>query len=351
MRARRIKKHNASLVQSTQEHKKSSPVPWGKIIYLTIILFLLFKVASWIYRNSLYIEGTGFISSRESFVETQFPGTIVKINCSINDFVQRGDPLIYLGGYGFGADNFFYSPGSQSGLRRRLVEAENELKILKKEISLLEDELRQRRREKKRAMKLLQASAISRSQYNLISGKVQTTGKQLILLRTKAKAAQRLINTLFADVNNATGAGNGYHFKRVLPDTIKIWPEDRVLRAPISGKVTAVVQNIGEVVTPGEAVVKIAAMENFFIKAFFNVAAEGAFEIGDQVRIRFENGKRSLGVIQKIYIAADATPHVYRGQFAAPQNMIVAEIKPANNRPNNHILAMKVKVYVKRPLF
>ena len=350
MRARRIKKHNASLVQSAQEHQKSKPVPWGKIIYLAIVLFLVFKVASWVYRNSLYIEGTGFISSTESFVETQIPGTIIKINCNVNDLVRRGDPLVYLGGYGYGADNVFYAPGSQANLRRRLVEAENELKILKKEISLVSGELRDKRAEKNRAMKLMQASAISRSQYIQISEREAVSAKRLVLLRTKAAAAQRLINALHTDVNKAAVAGNGYHFNKLVPDTIKTWPADRILRAPLSGKIISLPHKLGEVVQPGEPVVKIASIENFYVKAFVDVAAEGTFDVGDQVRIRFENGDRSLGTIEKIYIAADTTPHVFRGQFAAPQNMIVAEIKPADNTPDGHILAMKVKVYVKRSL-
>ncbi|KAA3613897.1 MAG: HlyD family efflux transporter periplasmic adaptor subunit [Calditrichaeota bacterium] len=353
MHAKRLKKHNASLVQSAKEHKKNSPIPWGKIIYLGIFIFLLFKAASWAYRNSLYIEATGYIFSNESFVETQVPGTIVKINCSVNDLVRRGDPLIYLAGYGFEsqAENGFFSIGSHSVIRRRLVEAENEHKILNKEISLVEGELRDNRNEKQRALKLLNASAISLSRFNGVSKKVEETSHRLILLRTKSLAAQRLVNTLKSELGKVAGNGGGFHYNFTNPEAAADWPADRILRAPIDGKITAVSQKLGEVAQPGELVVKIAEMDDFFIKAFFKVSSEGAFDVGDQVRIRYENGDRSLGLVQKIYVAADATPHVFRGQFAAPQNMIVAEIKPLDDAPNDHILAMKVKVYVKRSLF
>ncbi|MCA9734629.1 HlyD family efflux transporter periplasmic adaptor subunit [candidate division KSB1 bacterium] len=353
MHVKRLKKHNASLVQSAREHKRTNAIPWGKLIYLSLVLIAIFKAGSWVYRNSLFIEATGYIFTETSFVETPVPGTIVKINCAVNDDVKRGDPLIYLAGYGSDSppESRYLSVSSQATIRRRLVEAENEQKIIGKEISLLRSDLSTREQEKKRSTELLKAGAISLSQFNKISQKVKETNDKITLLRTKSNASRRLIAALNIELSKAAGIGNGYNFKSAIPDSIEHWPEDRILHAPIDGKVTAILRKIGEIAQPGEPAVEIASIENYVIKAFFETNAEGEFQLGDQVRVQYGNGDRSLGVVQKIYAAADATPHVFRGQFAAPRNMIVAEILPLEDAPLKHILAMKVRVFVKRSLF
>ncbi|KAA3661042.1 MAG: HlyD family efflux transporter periplasmic adaptor subunit [Calditrichaeota bacterium] len=353
MRAKRLKRHNASLVQSAQEHRRKNAIPWGKIIYLLLVLIAVFKLGSWIYRNSLFIEATGYIFAEESFVESPIPGTIVKINCAVNDGVKRGDPLVYLAGYGSDntPENRYLSAGSQATIRRRLVEAENEQKIIGKEISLLKSDLQTRAQEKNQSADLLKAGAISLSQFNTIRQREKEISNRITLLRTKAAAAQRLVNALHIELEKAIGMGAGYSFKTSFPDSQITWPEDRILRSPIDGKIVAIPGKIGEIAQPGEPVIHLAETANFYVKAYFETAAEGKFDVGDQVRIQYDNGERSLGTVQKIYFAADATPHVFRGQFAAPRNMIVVEIKPTDTIPDKHILAMKVRVFIKRSLF
>lgn len=46
MHVKRLKKHNASLVQSAREHKRTNAIPWGKLIYLSLVLIAIFKAGS-----------------------------------------------------------------------------------------------------------------------------------------------------------------------------------------------------------------------------------------------------------------------------------------------------------------
>ena len=351
MRSKRLRKHNASIIQSMREPEKTKRFPWGKVIYLFLLSFLIFKGLGWIYRQSVFIEGIGYVTSPEFYVEARMAGTIIKILPEENDLVQTGDPLVFLEGYTFESGSGGTSSSAQATLRRRVVEAENALYLIRKEIQLKSDELKSLQEEKRRATGLLNSGAISLSQFKTIALNQEECNNAVILLRTKENAAQRLLNSAQIELTQIAPHYYSSKYRFTHPDSFKNWPEDRIMRAPATGKIVHILKYPGQIAQVGDPVLRIAQTDSFAVKAYFDVAAEGEFHVGDQVRVAFQNGDRILGIIRKIYIGAEATPHVFRGQFAAPKNKIVAEIETSSLSEEEHIISTQVAVYIKRQFF
>ncbi len=69
---------------------------------------------------------------------------------------------------------------------------------------------------------------------------------------------------------------------------------------------------------------------------------------GDEVKVYFENGEKSDGVIRKIYPTAISHASEIENRFGAIKRSIIAEIVPEDFPSWDRILETRVKVLLKK---
>ena len=98
----------------------------------------------------------------------------------------------------------------------------------------------------------------------------------------------------------------------------------------------------------GEPIIKVINDKNTFVKAYFSSSLEKSIHAGDEVKVYFENGEKSDGIIHKIYPTAISNASEIENRFGAIKRSLIAEIVPVNFSSWDRILETRVKVLIKR---
>lgn len=345
MRVKQLRKRGTDFIRTPAEPAKKN-IPYGKYIYILGLVAVVLFSGQWFYHRYFFVSGTGFLKCEEAFIEARTPGRIEKIQCSINDSVVTGVPLVYLGQpsavrlfignfHGTASRGYFEE-------ERRTIELQNSIDLLKLKITQARKRLTELQAEFRRAQELLASKAITRTQFLLIQEQFTTAKNNLAELKLRLQGARKTLE-IYGRQYMLSGPKDG---DVRTPAGARA---ERVLSAPHSGVVAKIYKQVGEVAQVGEPIIKIINREKSYVKAYFPGSLEKAISPGDEVSITFDNGDKTRGVVQKIYPTAFKQPNEKKYDIELAERYIVAEILPSAAQLKDRVLDTKVSVVIKKP--
>lgn len=347
MRSKKLRQRGNSFINSPEEAKKKQST-LGKYFYLTVLALLVFIIAQWAYGRIFYIKGVGFLESETTLIEARTPGRIVKINCKINDQVSERDPLVILSGSGFSNGTFHnVSAYGQNYYKkdRRIIESESEIKLLSQQINKTQEQISNLRGEYQRASELLVDNAVTRTKVLEIAEDLKTAEHELVLLNIKLDNELKILTSHEREFNLVPA--NNYGEFNLYPG----FTNGEILYAPKNGVVSFVYKRKGEVAKIGEPILRIASQDQNYIKTYFAGAYEKSVVVGDEVKVYFENGEKSKGIIKEIYPTTLVQPPEFKQRFGSVKRFIIAKIVPKDFPAWDRILETKAKVLVTKKWF
>lgn len=342
-----FRKRGESFIKSPEE-KRRKLIPWGKYFYLAVLTIIAISFAKWVYERVIYVRGDGVLEAKTIGISTTITGRIAAIKYRIKDTVSKGEAVVFLDTSEL--DNKIDAKRREieeknTFFRQKILDAENTLRLMEKERENQEKEVNDLREEYKKAKALLSLEAITRSQllnieYELksserkldaLSTSTALTTSKLLAIKKEFSAYQEMVNKEIKQLHNIR--------------------KETVLFSPVKGVVTLVLKREGEVVQPGELILKIADPSENFIKTYFRASDEDKIRLWQEVVVTFQNGDKSRGIIRKIYPAALPLPVEYKKAYGPQEMSVTAEIFPLEGMSWHRVIGTKATIIAKRKWF
>jgi multidrug resistance efflux pump len=341
MRFKSLKKRRKrSLIKSPEERERKR-IPWGKYLYLGILVLITLGLLKWGYEKLVYVQGVGILEAEATNIEAKITARITNINCKIKDMVSEGKPLVVLDKseweYKIAAKERKVEEKTEN-FQQKILDIENELKLLEEKKKKIKEEVDDLEKEYERAKELLALEAITRSQLLNIHHNLKLAEKDLSLVSTQVTLTTTKLALLKKEYND---------YRKKAQKEIKQLSEllkETVLFAPQKGIVTRIYKQEGEIARVGEPILKIADPSKKYIMAYFAESSGNALKIGQEVLILFDNGDKSHGKIEKIYPLTLPLPPEFKREYGPQERFVIAEIVPLKGKSWDKILKSKAKV-------
>ena len=363
--------------------------PWGKYLYLSLVLVAGVGLGRWGFAHFYYLESPGVLAGVEVELEAPINALIKSLPLEIGDRVQKGAPLVVL----YDTSLQEKMTLQEGKLERLLAEEKREKKQLdtlieerrsqlalagsrargrkedllgrievlalqeknlRKKVGRLEDLFQQTK-------KLYQLEAASRPRFLQAKllledsrAKLETTVAELKIARRKLKRLQEEILMQEKILRELPQRVKAKSLLPILAVRIKSARQrlallrqslqERELRAPLSGVVNQLFKKEGEVVTPGEPILSVIDPESLFVRAYFPQQEQTSLHLHEQVELLFDNGRREQGTISKFYPATGPLPPQFQERYQPPRQALIAEITSARRRDWPLTLGMRVQV-------
>jgi multidrug resistance efflux pump len=337
------KRRKRSLIKSPEERERKR-IPWGKYLYFGILVLIAIALLRWGYEKLAYVKGAGILEGEATSIEARITARIMSVNCKINDMVSKGEPLVFLDKseleYKIAAREREIEEKTRN-FRQKVLDIENELRLLEAERKKRKEEVGYLEKEYKRAKDLLALEAITRSRLLNIDYDFKLAQNAFSLLSTKVALTVAKLASLEEEYNDYQGKAREEmrRLYRLLKET--------VLVAPHKGIVTEIYKQRGEVARPGEPILEIADPSKNYIKAYFAESDENVLQSGQKVIILFANGDRSHGKIERIYPVTLPLPPEYRREYKPQGRFMTAEITPLEGKSWDEALKSRATVKLK----
>ncbi|TDI88069.1 MAG: HlyD family secretion protein [Caldithrix sp.] len=332
MRSKRLRKRASSVIKANEVEKKR--ISWGKYVYFMLLLLIGLTAVQWAYERLFFMKGTGFLKAETTFVEARTTGRIHEIKCSINDRVVEGQSLVQFGSVIFANHIQTELYGGDYETERKIIDLTGKLELIKQNIFQKKENISLLKSEYRRAKELIAIDAITRS--------------QLLTLEDKLNRAEYDLSALQITFGSTSKKLKSYRSQMYIDPSGRGVVGERVLYAPKAGLVSTIYKQKGEVVRAGEPIIKIINAKKTFVKAYFSSAFEKSIHDGDLVKVYFENGEKSDGIIRKIYPTAISRASEIENRFGAIKRSLIAEIVPADFPSWDRILETRVKILLKK---
>jgi len=306
--------------------------PWGKVIYLTILVILLGFLGHWAWTRTIYLEAPALVQAREFLVQSTETGRIESLTVEIGDAVTPETVVARLNVTQRLKDQ--WSPEMLARLNESLNRLQGEAEVTAREVALKSGLAASLGRERHRSRELLELRVVKYSDYKKLDlehqglqveiGKLQ---KRLTVLQEERRLLEELYQRYLSP-----------------PNQVRL-----DLKPPMPGVVILKNRQAGEVVLAGQPVLTLYDPKDLFVKAYVPQEYQPSISIGDQAVILFKDGSRLQGEVRKLYPSSETLPPEYQEYYMTRQRAIIAEIQPAEVDPQKLLYGLTVKVRFPRP--
>lgn len=340
----RFQRKPASYIQGTTEPPKRR-FPFGKYVYVACIIGILAYAGHWAVRKYVFIEGRGILEPSLIEIKSKISARILEHKFLVDQEADQNAPLVYLDK----SDILLEIAAKDRVLkeqsiliRQRILEDRRELDSFQGKRERAEGRLRDAGAEHSRARALLRQDAITRSQAMALENAYRDAQREVALMGREIAACQAKLKADEAEFAEFT----------IKMDRERQQCEERlsdtVLCAPRQCIITEILKKPGELVHPGDVILRIADPAQIMVKGYFAPENEGSVKTGDQVELIFEDGYRTTGKVEKVYPSALAIPHEYRRAYGALERGIVAEIAPKDKASVARVMNTKTRVVLSK---
>jgi multidrug resistance efflux pump len=292
-----------------ESEKKS--FPWGKIIYLSILGFVIIAIVTWVWTKIRYIEAPGLVQAREFLVQSAETGRIETIAANIGDHVTPDMELARVNVTKRGQDQ--WNPEMIYQIKASMEKISGQAEVASKELSLKSGLVNSLATERIRTKRLLEQRVIKYSDYKKIDLECQT-------LQAEAGRLRSLVNALDKEKETLNDI-----YRQYLPPGGKVFVS---INSPAAGIVINRERQPGDVVLVGQPILTLIDPNEIFIKAFIDEKFLMDINLGEPAKIIFKDGSIYPGKVVKFYPGSDSLPPEYQRYYMTRQKAIVAEIKP-----------------------
>jgi multidrug resistance efflux pump len=308
-------------------------VPWGKMIYLTLLGVLFLSLGWWGFIRVRYMEAPALVQYREFLVQAKEPGRVAEVPVKIGDLVSPETLVAILDITRRGMDQ--WSPDmifrTQDSIQKIIAEET----VVCRELALKKGLAANLGKERQRAKNLLNQGVIKYSEYKKLDLDHQSLSAVVGELQGRAQALQRQRQVL-EDIYQQHLPPCGRQLAELKPAT---W-----------GIVIKQDRELGEVVLAGQAVLTLIDPDNLYVKAFFPEKFQPFLHLGNDAVILLPDGSKETGEVKKLYPASEPLPPEYQKYYMTRQRAIVAEIGLKSADPARMPYGLTVKARISKPL-
>ncbi len=213
---------------------------------------------------------------------------------------------------------------------------EAQIKSQYSSIAILQEQLKNTKRERDRTANLVAKDAATRKQLDDADGQIAVINKQIATAQTQVAVLHEQVSAAKENVaiqNRAILSERQPTEKKI--DQIDEQLKNNSIESPINGTVLTKYLNQGEFATTGKPLFKIADLENIRLKVYISGAQISALRIGQQVKV-FVQGKEGQtkelpGVLYWISSQAEFTPKTIQTKDERANLVYAAKIKVKND--------------------
>jgi multidrug resistance efflux pump len=336
-----------------KDARSKKPVNWDRIIYLVILFFALFFFGRYMINTYFFIEADGHVLFDTVNIRNTDDCRIIDFYVKEGDEVKAGDSLFsYIpdsearNGAGavngansaYGTKEFAMQvtkPSDLSWAEKEIFKTQEEVllqqlqyreytnlvTLYKKELKRIENEVMLDALPRNRLDDQLDKINALEIQLQITKGKIGAYQSSLAQLEGMKKNLDASTNVLSKGTGVAVsaggvGSGGGNNGGR------------KVFYCPLDGTVTDVRKNEFEVALKTEDILAIHKPNNVYIKSFFQQEDLKSLKKGDQVKITFPDGTKSIGRIERFYLATYRLPEEFQKKYEPTTRSLSADVYP-----------------------
>jgi multidrug resistance efflux pump len=305
--------------------KRRSNFNWDKLIYLSILGIILFFSLRYFYFSVFYIQADGQILFEDVDISYTDDIRVEAFFVEEGDDVQKGDTLFSFltEDIIYGGDDFV-SVGSSSNWSDR------ETYSLKKSIDLNASKIRSDK----------QLLASYKSQLNRLENEIilgTSSDKELSNLTYQIKKLESVIELnlseniiLSRQLKEIQNKENSDQARDSLSNSLdKI--SYKYYTAPIDGYIATLYKQPYEVAIRNQVIMNLYQSNLVHVQGYFNQEDLKYIEVGDEVNVKFADGKESVGIINRFYASTIILPAEFQKKFEPIKRTIAVDVVPAPN--------------------
>ncbi|MEN9445297.1 MAG: hypothetical protein RIS47_2188 [Bacteroidota bacterium] len=241
--------------------------------------------------SALDAEGTGSFEATEVIVSAEANGKLTKFDVVEGQSVKSGDALASIDSVQLYLKKMQLL-ASKKAVLSRTPNVSTQMAGLRQQIATAVTE-------RKRVENLLKADAATQKQLDDINGQISVLEKQLAAMKSSLEISVNGIGT--------EGAVVDIQIAQLDDQLTKC-----LVRSPLSGVVLAKYAEMGELATMGKALLKIADVDNMYLRAYITNDQLARIKLGQKVKVSCDEGDSKMrsyeGVIAWISEKSEFTP-------------------------------------------
>ena len=261
-------------------------------------------------RNDKLSDAYGNFEVDDVIVSSQVSGNLLQFNLSEGDQLNAGEQV------GLVDTTQLYLKKEQlvaqkASIRSKMASVQTQIAVVKQQKANAEVD-------KHRITKMLADSAATQKQMDDITGQIDVFNKQIANIRTQEVSLKKEIDVVNAQVAQIDDQLGKCH-----------------IIAPISGIVLEKYKEMGELVTPGQSLFKIANLSYLNLKIYVSGAQLAHVKIGEKVTVLIDNSKKTdtqlTGTITWISSQAEFTPKIIQTKEERVKLVYAVKVKVPND--------------------
>ncbi|GET23670.1 HlyD family secretion protein [Prolixibacter denitrificans] len=261
-------------------------------------------------RNDKLSDAYGNFEVDDVIVSSQVTGNLLQFNLSEGDQLKASEQV------GLVDTTQLYLKKEQleaqkASIRSKMTSVQTQIAVVKQQKANAEVD-------KHRITKMLADSAATQKQMDDITGQIDVFNRQIANIRTQEVSLKKeidVVNAQVAQIEDQLGKCD--------------------ITAPISGTVLEKYKEMGELVTPGQSLFKIADLSYLNLKIYISGAQLAHVKLGEKVTVLIDNSKTTdtklTGTITWISSQAEFTPKIIQTKEERVKLVYAVKVKVPND--------------------
>ncbi|WP_228488628.1 HlyD family secretion protein [Prolixibacter sp. SD074] len=261
-------------------------------------------------RNNKMSDAYGNFEVDDVIVSSEVSGKLLQFNLSEGDQLNTGVQV------GLVDTTQLYLKKEQ--LEAQKTSIQSKMASIQTQIAVIKQQRANVEVDKNRVARMLADSAATQKQMDDINGQIDVFDKQITNVRTQKVSLSKEIDVVNAQIAQVEDQLGKCH-----------------ITAPISGTVLEKYKEMGELVTPGQSLFKIADLSYLNLKIYISGAQLTHIKLGQKVTVLIDNSKTSdtklTGIITWISSEAEFTPKIIQTKEERVKLVYAVKVKVPND--------------------
>jgi len=324
--------------------------------------------AYWKYRQTHVSTDDAYVDGRIHLVSPRIQGTVVEVRAEDNQPVKAGDPLLLIDPEPFAVRESAAGSAVTAGAAD-VIAARKDLEVAKAQhlqfkvgieaararVSLAAARLAQASRDSARMRQLFEKEVVSRESFEKAQTDAETAKAQDDLAREELRLAEAAIPAQEAQIAQRQARVSQQEAqvqqRQWALEEAKLYRRYTAVLSPADGYVTRKSVEAGQVVSPGQSLLAVAALDNVWVLANFKETDIERIRPGQEVSIRVDTypGKKFKGKVDSIMAGTGSVfslfpPENATGNYVKVVQRVPVKILIERGEDPGHVLRIGMSV-------